>query len=411
MPVKGGLPRLKRGGETLIATAPPGVAALDRALADGEELEMRTPGPGLLIGTGADDKVPGPWLMGTLDVLSAVELATVIIGARHTGVLEVHDPGGLRRLFFAEGQFAGSMSTHVEDRLGEVLWRLGRISLDQLMICKETSLQGKRIGRVLIELGYLDRNQLRMGLRQQARLVLEAACMETSGHVGFLSDVTHPNPVRIFASQDDMIDEILDRVDECRALEAGLQPLTAECRPVTPAPSGPLEEAETGVLQLATSAKGDPLSRLDVVMRSGLGKLAGLRALRNLIDAGHIESGDAPASNAAAASGPPRLERLCSAIDFVMVVLDDKGFGVGDTVREFLETPPEDVAEVLGGMKLDGPINPGTMTVQAQFLDDGIAGVERALEVLFDFAMFEARDALVDEDVDTIIQKVAELGL
>ena len=96
-----------------------------------------------------------PWLACDLEVASVAEVVGVLIAARRTGRLDVTDAQGTRTLFFESGEYTGSMSSHTADRLGEVLWRSGRLSLDQVLIAAEQVKEGKMLGRALIDLSLI----------------------------------------------------------------------------------------------------------------------------------------------------------------------------------------------------------------------------------------------------------------
>src|SRR5687767_13265797 len=96
----------------------------------------------------AADNSP-PWLACSLDVVSVAEIVGMLIAARRTGRLDVADAQGKRSLFFENGEYTGAMSTHAADRLGEVLWRSGKIGADQLLIASEQVKEGKLLGRAL----------------------------------------------------------------------------------------------------------------------------------------------------------------------------------------------------------------------------------------------------------------------
>src|SRR4051812_12412253 len=132
---------------------------------DRRPLSTVAQGPGLLVQ--ADDEAP-PWLACRLDVASVAEVAGMLIAAKRTGRLDVHDPQGTRTLFFETGEYTGSSSTHAADRLGEVLWSSGKLSADQALIAGEQVKEGKLLGRVLIEMGFIEPAGLRRALVDQA---------------------------------------------------------------------------------------------------------------------------------------------------------------------------------------------------------------------------------------------------
>src|SRR5688572_18362983 len=152
-----------------------------------------------------------PWLACSLEVATVAEIVGLLIAAKRTGRLDVVEASGVRSLFFETGEYTGSMSQHAADRLGEVLWRSGKLSLDQLLIAGEQVKEGKMIARALIDLGFLEPNTLRRALVDQAVQVFEASCLEENGHAVFVSDVFHKNPIRFGVVTRKLVDSAVER--------------------------------------------------------------------------------------------------------------------------------------------------------------------------------------------------------
>lgn len=288
-----------------------------------------------------------------------------------------------------------------------MLWREGLISLDQLMIAGESLGPGKRIGRVLVELGYIQPRDLRPALHRQAQHIFEAACLEPEGEALFLEGLRHPNPVRFGVATDQMIDDALHLHAEHARLCRALAPMDEPCAAIVPRPAGTLGEAEEAMLQLAASAQ-TPLSRAQLLERSGLGRLHGLRALERLTSGGFLKK---PSGKEPEAQRRPRIHRLCEGINLVMDALGWTGGQDGHPVRNFLTSPPPHLADALSGLSLEEPLDPGAIELQAQFSEGGTETMESALMVVLDVALFEARDTLEPAEVEDLQAEVARLDV
>lgn len=398
-------PRLVKKGESLTAAEGTDLGWLDGVEEGDDTLDVIGHASGLLIAAADGEKRPAPWLACDLSVMSVPELCTVFLGARQTGVLDVWGSRGRRRLFFENGRYTGAMSSEKEDRLGEVVWREGRISLDQLLIASETLDKGKRIGRYLVELGYLEPRELRGFLRKQAKAVFLAACLEPAGQAFFLTGVRHPNPVRFGAETERLLDEALTLWSECARLEREVEPKDALAKPVVPAPAGARSEAQEALLQLASSAKA-PLTRRQLLEKASLGRVHGLRALSGLLTGGYFVHVEQKRKETAAKAS--RLVRLCGGINAVMELLKIAGAGDGP-VREYLRKPPEHLADALSGINVDESLDAEQLELQAQFAEGGKDAMEAGLMILLDFALFEARDTLPPDMVRELQDKVADL--
>lgn len=400
-------PRLVRTGSALVPAGDAATAWFDGTLAEAAALDVVGHASGLLVAAAAADARPSAWLACDLSVMSVPELCTVFLGAQHTGALDVWSDGGRRRLFFESGSYTGAMSTDKEDRLGEVIWREGRISLDQLVIASETLEKGKRIGRFLVELGYLEARELRGFLRKQAKAVFLSACLEPAGQAFFLAGVRHPNPVRFGAETERLVDEALGLWAECARLERDVEPLDAVVRPVSPAPAGPRSEAQEALLQLAASAKA-PITRAQLLDRAALGRVHGLRALSALLTSGYFELGEQKRREPTAKAS--RLARVCEGINDVMDALKSAGSGA-NAVREYLKNPPDHLADALSGINLDEQLDAEQLELQAQFAEGGKDAMEAGLTILLDFALFEARDTLSPDVVKRLQDTVSALDV
>lgn len=398
-------PRIMRQGTQLALEGD--CAWLEAIDPDGQGLDVIGHGPGLVLAVNPN-AAQAAWLATDVDLMSVPEVCTVVRGAGRTGVLEVIGSGGRRRLFFERGAYTGSMSTHRDDRLGEVVWRAGRITLEQLDHASNSMSPGVRIGRHLVDLGYLEQHELRGFLRKQAKAIFLEACLEPRGQAIFQEGVTHPNPVRFERETEKLVDVALALWAECARLERELPPMNTFAVLAVPAPPSPATEAQAALLRVAQGS-ARPLTRAELLAQAALGRLHGLRALRALQHEGYFEDQAAePATPELAVRS--RIERICDALNHLMEVLRRAGAGTGP-VRDFLRNPPEHLADALAGINLDERLVAGQLELQAEFAAGGKEAMEAGLAILLDFALFEARDTLDESTVKDIEGMVAELGI
>lgn len=371
-------------------------------------------GPGIAVQA---SQPPPSFMAASLDVAPVAELVGLLVRQRLTGRLDVTTAGGVRALYFEAGAFTGGTSTFNADRFGEVLWRNGRIGLDQLAVASEYARQepGKLFGRALVELGFLDPAVLRSCLVEQAMAVFEATCLEDKGTLAFVRDSYHRQPLRFGISTPELVQRALEHAEAHRAVLARVgrldRPFTVAAagstvlrRPgagdsgfdVAP-PTTTLDEAEQAIVQLAMSAK-EPRTGLELIKGSSLGLQDGARALLRLIEKGRLVAKAPPADQ------ETRLRRLCQAVTLAMEALDEAGFGVAEQVRELVENPPVHLEEALSGLTLKEPLDPTGVLEQAQFLPGGIFEMNEALQAVLDEALSQASDMLPPE-LTTMIQR------
>jgi hypothetical protein len=345
-----------------------------------------------------------PWLACDLEVASVAEIVGLLIAARRTGRLDVVDSQGTRSLYFESGEYTGSTSSHVADRLGEILWRSGRISLDQVLIAAEQVKEGKLLGRALIDLGFIEPGSLRLALIDQAQAVFSAACLEETGYAVFTADVFHKNPIRFGVGTKKLVDGALVQSRDLRELSRKLGSLDRVMDAVTPPPAGLLDEKASALLQLVTSARKVEHTGRDLVAKAALGRVDGTRALVALVDKGFVRP------RASHAEETLRVKRLCAAINLVISALDDAGFGVGDAVREYLDKPPPHFEEALSGLSLATPLEEKATLEHAQFISGGLPAMAHALQAVLDDACMQAKDTLPPELTTKVMERVKALG-
>jgi curved DNA-binding protein CbpA len=94
--------------------------------------------------------------------------------SRKTGTLTVGIPTGVtKKVYLDKGNAVFASSTDEDDRLGEMLIKLGKITFEQydksVELLKQT---GKRQGAILVELGFLTPKDLVLGVKSQVREII-----------------------------------------------------------------------------------------------------------------------------------------------------------------------------------------------------------------------------------------------
>jgi len=126
-------------------------------------------------------ELQGPLWEGVLPVV----LRRIYV-RRRTGELTLRHEHELRRVTFQGGNIAYAATNAREDRMGEMLVRLGRISEADLKRATGFVLRdGKRLGAVLVELGILDQAGLREVLAVHVDTVLSRALSWPDGEYEF----------------------------------------------------------------------------------------------------------------------------------------------------------------------------------------------------------------------------------
>jgi hypothetical protein len=92
---------------------------------------------------------------------------------RKNGILTVKTPSFTKKIYIHKGDAVFASSTDDDDRLGETLIKMGKITLEQydrsVEILKKT---GKRQGDILVELGYLTPQDVVWGVKYQVKDII-----------------------------------------------------------------------------------------------------------------------------------------------------------------------------------------------------------------------------------------------
>jgi hypothetical protein len=106
---------------------------------------------------------------GRIDEVPVPELLLAICSSRGTGVLRIARAGTTKAIYIRKGEIIFAASTDPNDRLGELLLRREVIRLEHLETALANLQKPKRLGTVLVEMGYLEPEKLVWGVVEQAK--------------------------------------------------------------------------------------------------------------------------------------------------------------------------------------------------------------------------------------------------
>ncbi len=163
-------------------------------------------------------------LEGTLRDFSFADILQLISLQRKTGVLTLKGEENVVTISFQEGRIVGAdaLNHHLEDRLGLILLRTGRIAekeLEEALREQEESL--KRLGRILIEQGQITSEQVRWALEQQILQIVFRVFRWQDGEYHFSqeTDIDYDRDLVVPMSADSVIMEGARMTDEWPFIE------------------------------------------------------------------------------------------------------------------------------------------------------------------------------------------------
>lgn len=275
------------------------------------------------------DEEPGRPCLVCGEVPAAGVLCDVLSFVGHTGwrgEFVVHDGTSIRSLFFEDGHVVGAQSTVVRERLGEVLYRYGALSREQVTQCSEAVADGSlRFGEIAVKLGFLTRERLFHLMNRQPEEIFYGLLLVTNGTYFFLEGFDEAQlSSRHKLSLPTLMRDGIRRMHEMRYFRARIPSEHHIPAPRPAAAPPPPDVANVYAAIDGARHVGDLCRTL------GMGEFEVTRALFHLVQTGH------------AVIKPPRLtptevvDVYNDAIALLLRELD--AMDEGDTIREQLAT-------------------------------------------------------------------------
>jgi hypothetical protein len=117
---------------------------------------------------------------------TVLDLVNVISASRWAGNLHIYGRDSHRVLSFDKGALQHASSDHPDDRLNKVLVRMGILTASQVESVMRDLQPPMRLGRLLVERGYISRQQLFDLLNKQTEEIFFSAILETTGSYLFI---------------------------------------------------------------------------------------------------------------------------------------------------------------------------------------------------------------------------------
>jgi curved DNA-binding protein CbpA len=159
-------------------------------------------------------------------------LSDIFLGLQRsekTGILEMKNSPILKKIYIKNGDMIFATSNQEEDRLGEVLVKAGKLTLEQYYQSIESMKKtGKRQGAVLVELGYLKPKDLIWAVTHQVEEIILSLFQWKDGEFEF-KEVALPSEEVIILklSAANLIYRGIKRIDNFTYLKDGFFPMDA----------------------------------------------------------------------------------------------------------------------------------------------------------------------------------------
>jgi hypothetical protein len=160
------------------------------------------------------------WPSGRLQDHEFPDLVREVYGRRWTGMLTLNHTGAEKSIRVQEGRLVFASSSIPDDRLGELLLRRGRITLQQYVEAgQQVRKGGKRLGAILVEMGALDARELVKVVVDHTLEIIYGAFQWTEGHYHFTEGTGAAEDIVLKLSTPEIILEGIRRIDRWSRIE------------------------------------------------------------------------------------------------------------------------------------------------------------------------------------------------
>jgi len=114
-------------------------------------------------------------LKGKIKDISVAKMLVLLNRNSKTGTLSVSNGSITKNIYLKMGDVIFASSTYADDRLGEMLLKAGKITIEQYDKSVEIlKTSGKKQGAILVELGYLTPKEIFWGLKYQVNEIIQS---------------------------------------------------------------------------------------------------------------------------------------------------------------------------------------------------------------------------------------------
>lgn len=311
------------------------------------------------------DAVPAPALaslrlalFGSLEGFGIADLFSLLTMNRQNGLLLLLAGAIEKSLTFRRGEIVGASSNLPHERIGQVLYRTGKLTREALAGAEADAARvpGKRFGRLLLEGKRLDLETLHWGLRYQAEEIAYSIFrLERGSFLLFEGDVTAGAEIPFAIDTQGVLMESYQRIDELSRIGKRVRDGAAVFRRTGKPPGAGTDERLRHGLGLIDGRR--PVA--EIVRATGWGEFATLKALYEMVEEGLIEQAEAPARDVEPATVllHALIDRHRRSLELLADVLKAKNTAVdlGRVADAFLRTAPDSTRAVLHGIALGTP--------------------------------------------------------
>jgi len=270
---------------------------------------------------------------GLLDIINLIKASS------WTGALSVTARNTRRTIYFRNGEVRTASSNLAEDRLGQILYRFGIITRQQMDQALAKVGPGSKMGQVLVQMGAVTAPDLYRWVTRQVEEIFYALLLVREGEFYFERDGKEPAGANLALPTQSLLLEGCRRMDELSYFRAKLKSsgvVLSRREDAKPPPE--LSRVQHELLELVDGHR----TLAELARLSHLGEFEATHAAFGLLQAGLIEVLEGPPRREAGGAEATRadLEKVVEAANWLLHAAYDAiaARGEGDRYREDLHT-------------------------------------------------------------------------
>jgi hypothetical protein len=345
---------------------------------------------------------------------SLVDVLNFIHFNQWDGGLWIASQSVRKALFFEKGQLLSAQSSLLEDRLGQMLVRLGRLTDVDLVDCAREVTPERRLGTILVERGLVTTHDLYEAVQRQSEEIFHSTLLFRSGAFYFIRSLDDALPSRLHLDTQSLLLESLRRSDEMGYFRVKLPSpeVVLGRRPVQP----PTDL--TGPTLAVYELVDDRRSLRELVSASRLGEFAATKAAYELLQRGLVSVRaaaavvrEAPSTLLPTASGHELIDAYSGGLRRLheLLIQRKRPTLLAEGVAAFVSGSAR-FASIMEGVALapDGGLPAARLTENVRRIapGEGIARLREALAELLLFVLFLAHDHIDPIDEQAIHEQV-----
>ncbi len=367
--------------------------------------------------------------IGEIGGLSISDLFSILNMTQKTGVLHLVSQQVKKSVYFRRGEIVFASSNLPEERLGYILYRTGKISIEQLKQAEAQMNEKTRFGGILLKNKFITPKDLWWGVKYQLEEIIYSIFSFTEGTFLFIEgDFLPPDLTRLSLNTQNILMEGFRRLDEWKLIKelipSGDSYITMTDEPIT--------VELTPAFQKILACIDGRVSVNEIVRRSQLGEFNTYKLLYQLLKTRVVKIVDREEEKEEDA-GIKRMQAAVDKynnlyryiVDKIHAVVPD--YNIGGSLSSFFDELSDKHKKIFDGVQIDvsGQLDATNIVKNLRRMQlvesdnlSKIAGFSElmltqfllgGLNELLNFYIFTARQVLSERDGEELIKVVKEL--